>query len=288
MKNWLKKIGNRIHIFFGSITNQVYVASIVISLLLIILSNIRNINTDAKTVLISIGCSGMAAAIMAIFIDMAQKKQEESRNMQLKKYNLSGLYYELKSFFERLIWFDEILSTHEIDNDIEYYLSSDFLTEALSWNVYSQEDYKEICSSIKELIDKYNKDSWKESENITHKKVEKMFYIISNASIKIQEEMTILNKNRNFLVANSIVTIEEINELNVCVGKFIELLGVKGTNYSTSLHFLFSAFDKIKDIGNYDDELYIITWHPKDDIVDLLLEDRKKYGDSNVQITYIK
>lgn len=35
--------------------------------------------------------------------------------------------------------------------------------------------------------------------------------------------------------------------------------GRKGTNYGTSLYFLFEAYRKIKNIGSYDDELCIIT-----------------------------
>lgn len=52
-------------------------------------------------------------------------------------------------------------------------------------------------------------------------------------------------------------------------GKFVYKMGLsdckrkkggrKGTNYGTSLYFLFEAYRKIKNIGSYDDELCIIT-----------------------------
>lgn len=183
---------------------------------------------------------------------------------------MGGLHHELKLFFERLIWFDEVLSSHTFDNDLDYYLSLDFVRKATSWGVYRQENYEGMCSDIEQLVDKYDKNNWKESTGVTYEKVEKMFYIISNASINIQKEMSALNRNRSFLVANDIISIEEITELNTCVGKHVEFLGGKGINYGASLYFLFEAYRKIKNIGSYDDEICIITWHQKGAIVPIL------------------
>ena len=71
-------------------------------------------------------------------------------------------------------------------------------------------------------------------------------------------------------MANDIISIEEITELNTCVGKHVEFLGGKGINYGASLYFLFEAYRKIKNIGSYDDEICIITWHQKGAIVPIL------------------
>ena len=78
--------------YFFSDINRVYKASIVISILIILLSYVPYGIAGAETILVSVGCSGIAAGIMAIFIDIAQKKQEEKRIMQLKKSIIWAAY----------------------------------------------------------------------------------------------------------------------------------------------------------------------------------------------------
>ena len=58
---------------------KIYIWTIVISLLLLIPACIWNCNI--MTILSGIGCSGIAAAIMAIFLDMASLKRENTSHI---------------------------------------------------------------------------------------------------------------------------------------------------------------------------------------------------------------
>ena len=87
---------------------KIYIWTIVISLLLLIPACIWNCNI--MTILSGIGCSGIAAAIMAIFLDMASLKRENERKAKTRAIYFRELKEQLKMMIERILWFDERLN----------------------------------------------------------------------------------------------------------------------------------------------------------------------------------
>ena len=64
---------------------KLYIATIIISILLMLPSCLLSPENPWLNLLSGIGCSGIAAAIMSIFIDIANEKRERKRLAKFKK-----------------------------------------------------------------------------------------------------------------------------------------------------------------------------------------------------------
>lgn len=255
-------------------TKAIYIISIVVSLIFIIVSYIPYGIKGAEVILQGMGCSGIAAGIMAIFIDDIQQKQNKKRISELREKFLWRLNVQLKLLFKRIIWFDHVILEHDLDKEIGYYLSLDFLSEAFKWNYYKSDKIENVEDEINEIINKYNKEKWEDSEAITYDKVEKMFNIIGFASAELQSEVDNLLNNEMYLIVNGIMTTKEIKELYGCLRNHVQFLQVKGTNYSTSLLFLLQAYKFVRSMGNYQEDDMYITWQLPKDTLQMVLEKR--------------
>lgn len=255
-------------------TKAIYIISIVVSLIFIIVSYIPYGIKGAEVILQGMGCSGIAAGIMAIFIDNTQQKQNKKRILELREKFLWRLNVQLKLLFERIIWFDHVILEHDLDKEIAYYLSLDFLSEAVKWNYYKSDKIESVEAEINKIINKYDKEKWKDSEAITYDKVEKMFNIIGFASAELQAEVDNLLNNEMYLIVNGIMTSKEIRELYACLRNHVQFLQVKGTNYSTAVLFLLQAYKLVKSMGNYHEDDMYITWQLPKDAVRMVLEKR--------------
>lgn len=108
---------------------KIYIWTIVISLLLLIPACIWNCNI--MTILSGIGCSGIAAAIMAIFLDMASLKRENERKAKTRAIYFRELKEQLKMMIERILWFDERLNENfDWDKDPAIYSTLQYMLYA--------------------------------------------------------------------------------------------------------------------------------------------------------------
>lgn len=252
-------------------TKAIYIISIFVSLIFIIVSYIPYGIKGAEVILQGVGCSGITAGIMAIFIDIAQQKQQKKRISELRENYLWSLNVQLKHLFERIIWFEHVILEHDLDKDIDYYLSLDFVAEAHKWNYYKIDKLENVED---EIINKYDKEKWHDNEVISYDKVEKMFNIIGCASAKLQTEVDNLLNNEMYLVVNGIMTSKEIGDLYVCLRNHTQFLQVRGTNYSTALLFLLQAYKLVRSMGNYHEDNMYITWQLPKDTLQMVLEKR--------------
>ena len=101
---------------------KIYIGTIVVSILLLIPACIWQ--STILTVLSGIGCSGIAAAIMAIFLDDASIKKENKRKARVRAIYLRDLKEELKMMLERILWFEKRLDEeYDWDREPSFYSS---------------------------------------------------------------------------------------------------------------------------------------------------------------------
>ena len=92
---------------------KIYFWTIAISILLLI--PYCNWDHSFLSIISSIGCSGIAAAIMAIFLETAAENRERERNAKARSIFFKGLSDELKTTLERILWFDSRIEDNEFD-----------------------------------------------------------------------------------------------------------------------------------------------------------------------------
>ena len=255
---------------------KIYIITIEISIGLIFFSFLPYGWKVWENILVSIGCSGITAAIMAIFLELYDEKKERIRRKQLRQAFLSGLECELRYLFERVLWFDNVLDKINLSKDIEYYLSLDFISEAYSIGYYQQTSFNACEREIEQICRKCQPESLlcKDSEMIS--KVQKMFSIIGSASKTIIAEFDIIKRNQMFLITNGIFTSEELKTMHTCIGKNVELLSTPNTSYGLPLNFLLEGYKNVHKWGQFEDDTMIISWKNCKNPIELLIEKRKK------------
>lgn len=261
----------------------IYVGTVLTSIGLILFSFIPYGWKVWENILVSIGCSGIAAAIMAIFLELNDEKKVKNRREQLRQTFLAGLDDELRHLFERVLWFDNILDKIDLSKEIEYYLSINFISEAHSAGYYRQTSLDECESEIKQICKKYELEALRGRDSETRSKIQKMFFIIGSASMSIITELDIIKRNQMFLITNDIFSIEELNEIYVCTENHVELLRTPDTNYGGALEFLLSAYKKTHEMGHFNQNIMIISWQNCKNLIRLLIEERRSKS-SNIVV----
>ena len=132
--------------------NIVYIITMFIAILCILLSFVSTNIRQVETILQGLGCSGIAASMMAFFIDYLQKQKQDKEKNEYRQALLSDLNQELKKCLERVIWFDEAVSKLDMDKDIKFYLSLDFFRETWSLDLYQVMDEEMAETKISEIL----------------------------------------------------------------------------------------------------------------------------------------
>lgn len=91
----------------ADMNKKIYIWTIIISLLLLIPACIWDHNI--LTIISGIGCSGIAAAIMAVFLESAALKKEKERKIKARAIYFREVKDQLKMMIERILWFDQRL-----------------------------------------------------------------------------------------------------------------------------------------------------------------------------------
>ncbi len=255
----------------------VYICTLVILAIFISISFIPGGADFFKTVLLSIGCSGIAASIMAMFLEYVNHKREQTKKIYYRYVYFNDLSQQLKKLFERVLWFDKAIGSVNLTKDVNYYLSLDFVCEAGLMNIDETISFEEAEKRIKDIIEKYKKENWSDSL-IIWEDTTIMFKIIGRASEGLYDEIERLKNNRFGLVLNDIVTDDEVQEILNCIEEFPKALLTDKLNNSTALSFMWDGYKDIRNICEFTDEFYV-SWQPKCDI-------KKLYFDSKLGVTY--
>lgn len=250
----------------------IYITTLFISVILIILSLFPGGYAAVGDVMMGIGCSGLAAAIMAIFLERANKKSNKEMNEFYRYTYFNDLNQQLKKLFERLLWFDKAIVYLGVDKDLDYYLSYDFLLEAGRLEIDEILHFEEADTCVKALLDKYDEDNW-DDVNVSWNQVNKMLQIIGKASEGVFSELDRIKKDKFFLIHRGLIEVEDIEEIIGLLEGYPRMLSTGKSKSITYLEFPWKVYSKLRSICGYRDEFYI-SWHSCKDFINTYVDSK--------------
>ena len=132
--------------------SRIYIGTIIVSLGLILFSFIPHGWKIWENILVSIGCSGIAAAVMAIFLEMHDERKEEKRRKELRQTFLVELDSELRHLFERVLWFEGVLDKIDLSKEIEHYTSINFIKKRILLNIIARRSWLIVKARLLEFV----------------------------------------------------------------------------------------------------------------------------------------
>ena len=236
---------------------KIYIWTIVISLLLLIPACIWN--CTIMTILSGIGCSGIAAAIMAIFLDMASLKRENERKAKTRAIYFRELKEQLKMMIERILWFDERLNENfDWDKDPAIYSTLQYMLYA--GQQYPGEEtisFEEAEARLNILEDKYALDQQSKMQSDHLQKVQKMFMILAASGITLLSEANSIKECRVELDAEDYMSLKEIESMCFQISQGVSLMCKANKNYGVAIQSIVLAYKTICKAGNYTDKINI-------------------------------
>ena len=213
---------------------------------------------DFVTMLSSIGCSGIAASIMAIYIEINNSKWEKRKLEKAKKLYFRNINNQLSMFLGRILWLDERINDETFNWDLppEEYSTLKFMIYASKKypdkGIISFDEAKERLETIGK---KYDLESQKEIPKEKLIKVQKMFGIIAGSSGYLLNEAKEIKDNKLELDVNEYLSLDEIDLLMRNVSLGISLMNQRGKNYSVAIKLILQAAEIIRKTGNFTDEI---------------------------------
>ena len=237
---------------------NIYLWTIILSLLLLIPASIWE--NRILTILSGIGCSGIAAAIMAIFLEMASLKKESMRKAKTRSIYFRTLKDQLKMLLERMLWFEERMSDESFDWDKD---PSDY--SSLSYMVFSNTYYPsdekisfhEAETRLAVIKEKYDIDHIGELSKDQLCKARKMFMILASSSFPLLSEINSIKENRIELNAEDYMSLDEIDSLYFSISLGIALMYKPDKNYGAAVSSFISAYKSVCKVGDFTDDFVV-------------------------------
>jgi hypothetical protein len=211
------------------------------------------------TILSGVGCSGIAAAIMAIFLDTATLKRENEKKAQARAIYFRELKDQLKMMIERILWFDERLyDDFDWNKDPTIYSSFQYMIYASQQ--YPNEEkisFEEAESRLNTLKEKYSLDQQSKIPSDQLQKVQKMFLILSASGLTLLSEANSIRERRIELDTEDYLSLKEIESMCFQISLGVSLMCKPNKNYGAAVSSLVSAYKTICKAGNYTDEINV-------------------------------
>lgn len=237
--------------------NTLYLVACVISIGLILPAVFYN--DGITSALSGIGCSVLAASIMAIFLENADSKREKKRLMNARQIYFNEINSQFTMMIGRLLWFEERLEEGDFDWDLDpdEYSSLKFMLYSQRFSQGKVVSFQEAESRLVEMGKKYNFENIQELSQEQRLKVQKMFVIIAASSLHLLREVKAVNNNKLLLDVEEIISIKEIEQLIFNISLAIAIMQKADKNYEAGIKLLLSAAKKIREIGGYNDSVNI-------------------------------
>ncbi len=231
---------------------KIYFITIIVSLLLLLPSLFCKA-TPLLSILSGMGCSGIAAAVMAIFLDMANTRRESQRQQRTKTLYFKHIYDQLIMMMGRILWFSERLSDEsfnwELDDNV--YSTMNYMVAVSTKYPNESISYKDAVERLSVIGEKYNLDNIKSiSENEKHK-ILRMFQIIAAGSTYLIIEANNIKANKLILEAEDYFSVEDNDQLMFDISLALGLMGKPDKNNKAIIGSLIRATDKIRELGHY-------------------------------------
>lgn len=229
----------------------IYVIAIIISALFLVPSLICK--CPVFDTLSGIGCSGIAAAVMAIFLERANAKRERERTAKAKSLYFKQLYDQLIMMIERILWFDERLKDDNFNWNLQDDVYSTFGYMAGISSRYQKTSltYDDAINKLKDIGVKYNIDNIKTIAEPDKYKIKRLFQIVAASSSYLLNEANAIKNNKLTLDRIDYMSLDENKGITFDISLFITLMGKPNKNYQAAVNALISVTERIREIGQY-------------------------------------
>ncbi len=237
---------------------KLYIATIIISILLMLPSCLLSPENPWLNLLSGIGCSGIAAAIMSIFIDLANEKRERKRLAKFKKQYFGPLFNELEMFIGRLLWIDEHISDTSINwnlNPNSYYKVEFIPVAGKVTGKTTKLTFGEAKKKVIEISKKYSAENGSQLSKDDMDRIHQMFLILFSGCLNMVNEVGKIYSNEVELVSRGYISLEDITKIRTDISLGVTRL--QNTNYSEGINKIFSVYDLIRKIGDFSDSIDI-------------------------------
>ena len=195
----------------------IYYATLIISLLFVILPLFcEKEKSSILSVFSGIGCSAMAAAVMALFLERAdtvraKKKKQLARHIFFRQFN-----DQISMLIERVIWFDERINDQSFNwnRRVEEYSSFGYMVKAD--HQYKERDisFEEAVEMLKQLSKKYGKEEMLSCSDQEKMIIQRMFSIIAVSSQAFFTVAKGIKKDRLILAVEDYLSIEDNDRIH--------------------------------------------------------------------------
>lgn len=237
---------------------KIYIITIIISTFMIIPSLFLEI-TPLINMLSSVGCSGLAAAIMAIFLERANEQRELRKSQAAKSLYFKKIYDQLIITIEKLLWFNDRLSDESFDWELQ-----DSIYSSMNYMVAMNPQYKERKLSYDDAIielskmgEQYNLDNIKLLNEKDRHNVNRMFSIVAAGSIYLIMEANAIKDNKLILAVEDYMDIKENEQLMLDISFSIGLMKNNDKNYYVAIDSLIKATNKLREVGLYTNDIKV-------------------------------
>lgn len=236
---------------------KLYIIISIISLVFMISSCIWE--CSVLNILSGIGCSGIAASIMSIFIERNTAKKEELRLIKARTLYFKSINDQLNMIFERIIWFDDRMNEPQFNWSFQPQKYSSFKYMIWANTNYKEETitFDEAEKRLKGIGEKYNLEKQNKMTDEELAKVQKMFCIIANSGNYLLNEVNVIKENKLTLNISEYLPMDKIESLLFHIYSGIGLMNSPGKNYSTAINSLLAASKIIREAGEYKDDIRI-------------------------------
>ena len=238
-------------------SKKIYIGTIIISILILIPACIcENV---VFTIFSNIGCSGIAAAIMAIFLDNAAQKKENERKIKARAIYFKELKEQLKMMLERILWFDQRMDDNfDWNKEPSVYSSLQYML--FTSRQYPSEEkisFQEAESRLAIIKEKYSLDQQANMSKEQLDKVQKMFLILSASGLTLLSEANSIKGSRLELDSEDYLSLKEIEDIHRDICMSCSLMCKPRKNYGVAVWLLVLAYKTICEAGNYTDEISV-------------------------------
>lgn len=225
--------------------NKIYIITIILSIILMSLDVITG--NCLGGILSGIGCSGVTAAIMAIFIDKSNNRYEQKRKDYVKKMYLHNFVSCITTLIGELIWLDEMIDDDKFNWDL-----NDDKYEGLNFVIYSAEisktrtiSYNEAMQCLNCIAIKYNKDGIEKLDEAKKLRVCKMFRIASKSTVSLLKEFVKINDNALLLELEGLITRSDLERIRSEIVVFYGIVTRNDKNYHTAIKCLQQVLNSV-------------------------------------------
>ena len=206
----------------------------------------------------SIGCSGFAAAVMALFIELESKKKEKVRLEKVRSVYFRELNNQLTMIIERLLWLEQRLGDNDFDWDLAdaNYVSFRYMVEMSVKYKSEQVSFEEAVERLNQIGNKYNYENMKNTSDDLKHRIQRMFLIVASSTNYMINEVRSINIDKILLDAENYISIDVNKKLMFNVSMIRSFMMID-TNYKDAIAMLIDVASMIREIGGYSNDVSI-------------------------------